>query len=320
MTFNFPNYKNYSYENYAFDFNDKRWKNYLESEGFVVIKNSVNPTSCSIFKDNLWKTVKCLSDVDLDKVENRKWSKNYPLSLHGGMYNIGHTKTQWIVRKRCKYIFQDLWNDNDLITSFDKFTFHPKERTYKKSNISSWIHSDQSYYNEIKSYQGLLCLSKNNNYNSGGFICIPGSHKSHKQICETDNQKTKKDWVKLSDDFKEKYVNSNNILKVRNNIGDFIIWNSKVIHSGFAPINKENERYDRVVIYVCMRPRKEANKKILERRIKAFKEKRSTTHNPVRFNLFEKNLGRYSDLSYEDIMKRLNDANLLANEINKELI
>lgn len=307
----FTKYTEYKYKHYSFDFKDKRWKDYLKNHGFVVIKEIENEDVCNQYKNELWNVLKCFSKTDLDKPENKKWSKNYPTSLHGGMYTIGHTKTQWKIREKSKYIFEDIWNNKDLVCSFDRFTYYPKERKYKNVDISDWIHSDQSYYNDIDSYQGMLCLSDNMIYKSGGFVCIPKSNLIHKKICELDNQKNKNDWVKLSKEFKKKYVQNENILKVKNRKGDFVIWDSKTIHSGFAPINTKNENYDRIVVYVCMRMRKELNKKNANKRKMAFKDKRCTSHNPINFSLFCKNLGRFSGMTPEEVMNIYQKNNLL---------
>ena len=318
----FPKYKEYTYENYSFELQDSKWKDYLSNHGFVVIKNVVSNDICNFYKQKLWKTINVLTDVNLNDENNKKYSKNYPTNLLGGMYNIGHTKTQWEARFRCKKIFEKIWDDKDLITSFDKFCYCPKERTYKMGKIFSWLHSDQSPLNPINSYQGLLCLTDNMKYKSGGFICIPKSNIIHKQICkENGDENTKNDWIKLTDNFKDKYVQSENVLKVKNKIGDFVIWDSKTLHSGMTPINKKDERYDRVCIYICMRPKKELNKKNQNRRFQVYKDKRSTTHNPVKFKLFEKNLGRFGiNLNYDEIIKRLMDNKLMILDKTNNLI
>ena len=319
---NFPTYTEYKYENYSFELQDEiNWKKYLETHGFVVLKNIVPKEVCESFRNGLWKTINSLTEVDLNDGKNKSRATNYPLSLHGGMYNIGHTKTQWAARYRCKKVFEKIWDEKDLITSFDKFAYLPKERTYRQPILSSWIHSDQSPLNKIVSYQGLLCLTDNDKFKSGGFICIPKTNTQHKEICEGNGDgKTKTDWIKLSDEFKEKNVKDENILKVRNKIGDFVIWDSKTIHSGMAPINEKEERYDRVAIYICMRKRSDANKKIINKRKKAFKEKRNTTHNPAHCKLFEKNLGRFSGTTYEGIMETLNKNNLLVDDNMLDLV
>ena len=313
----FVNYSDYHYNDYAFNFNDN-WKKYLDEHGFVVIKNILNHDVCENFKKKLWKSLKSLSDNNLDDPIYKKYAKNYPYSLHGGMYNIGHTKTQWAARFRCKKVYEKIWNDKDLITSFDKFCYCPKERVFQKQKLSAWLHSDQSPLNNITSYQGLLCLTDNTKLNSGGFVCIPKTNLIHKEICkENGDENNKQDWIKLTDEFKEKYITEDNVLKVKNKVGDFVLWDSKTIHSGTVPRNTRELGYDRVCIYICMRPRKEAVKRTLTRRIQSFVDKRNTTHNPVNFKLFEKKLGRHSSLSYEEILKRLRDNNLLVEDIEK---
>lgn len=315
----FPNYREYSYEDYAFEFTDKKWRKYLDDNGFVVIKSVVKDEDCLKYRGELWKTIKSLTDVEL-RGENKKYAKNYPFSLHSGMYNIGHTKTQWEIREKVKFIYEELWDDKDLITSFDKFAYLPRARTYQNKPISSWIHIDQCLFNkDIVSYQGLLCLSNNMEYKSGGNVCIPTSHLLFEKIMgEEDVKGNKNDWIKLSDEFKEKYVKEENVLKTKTKRGDFVIWNSKMVHANMTPRNVKTEndmekRYERVCVYVCMRKRSEINKRTANRRLKAFNEKRSTTHNPAKFKLFNKNLGRWSDITYDDIQERLNKNDLMFN-------
>ena len=310
------NYNNYNDYSFLFEKTDE-WMKYLKNNGFVVLKNIVDNEICDKYKDELWKVIKLFSKVDLEDKNNKKYAKNYPYALHGGMYNFGHLKTQWNARYKCKKIFEKIWDDNNLVTSFDKFVYCPKERTYRNTDILSWIHSDQSYLNNIISYQGTLCLTDNLKYNSGGFVCIPKSHINHKDVCiKNGNENDKRDWVKLTDDFKKKYLKNENVLKVKNKKGDFILWDSKTLHSGMVPINKNNLRYDRVGIYICMRKRDELNNRNIKRRIKAFNEKRSTTHNPCKFKLFEKNLGRHSNTKYEEIINKLKKNKLIIEEIN----
>ena len=316
-SFNFPKYSSYIYENYSFEFKNKEWKTYLQENGFVVIKNAMKKEDCENYKKKLWKVLKALGNADLNDIANRKWGKNYPTSLHGGMFNIGHTRTQWKIRNSTKYIYEDLWDSKDLITSFDKFTYMVKERSYQKNPLSKWIHMDQSIHNKEQSYQGLLCLSDNMNFKSGGNICIPKSHLQIKEIVEKDGNYTKQDWIKLTDEFKDLYVDEENILKVQTKTGDFILWDSRIVHANTAPINKGDERYERVCVYVCMRKRSDANKRTINRRKKAFDELRSTTHNPAKFKLFEKDLGRWGELTCEEIFKRLNKRNLLITEDDK---
>lgn len=319
---NFSNYKEFNYNDYSFEFNQiNDWKQYLNENGFVVLKNIANEETCQKFKSDFWNVLNALSNADLNEGNNKRWAKNYPISLHGGMYTLGHTKPQWNIRYHCKHIFKELFGTDNLITSYDRFTYYTKYRRYKNLGISDWIHSDQSPLNKIESYQGMLCLSNNMEYKSGGFVCIPKTNLIHNQISEENGDgKNKKDWVKLTDDFKKKYVKNENILKVKNKIGDFVIWNSKTIHSGFAPINTDKENYDRIVSYVCMRPRKEATKLQLKRRLKAFKEKRCGSHNPVNFSLFNKNMERYSKLTYDEIMLRLKNKNLLEEDNDLSLV
>ena len=87
--------------------------------------------------------------------------ENYPPLLHGGMIQyVGHSQIQWDLRKRCKPIYQKIWNNDDLKTSFDGLCFMNGARKYEKRPNNAFLHCDQSpLKNYLWSYQGIMTLT-----------------------------------------------------------------------------------------------------------------------------------------------------------------
>ena len=96
-----------------------------------------------------------------DKKSTHSKDENYPPLLHGGMIQyIGHSQVQWDLRKRCKPIFQRLWNNPDLKTSFDGLCFMNGARKFDKRPDNAFLHTDQSpMKNRVWSYQGIMTLT-----------------------------------------------------------------------------------------------------------------------------------------------------------------
>lgn len=125
---------NYEATDYRFPLEEEdKWKEYLKEYGFVVIANYLTPEECQAQVDEIWKIMEVLSEGKLKKnsKETHKHDQNYPPLLHGGMIQyVGHSKVQWDLRKRCKPIFQRLWKNDDLKTSFDGLCFMNGARKY----------------------------------------------------------------------------------------------------------------------------------------------------------------------------------------------
>lgn len=108
--------------------------------------------------------------------------ENYPPLLHGGMIKyIGHSQIQWDLRKRCKPIFEKIWDSSDLKTSYDGLCFMHGGRKFEKRPHNAFLHTDQSpMRNKLWSYQGIMTLTDSGE-NQGGFVCVPKSNHYHKK-------------------------------------------------------------------------------------------------------------------------------------------
>lgn len=75
--------------------------------------------------------------------------------------------------------------------------------------------------------------------------------------------------------------------------GSMVFWDSRTVHAGSeAQLWREIPNF-RMVSYVSMLPRKLAKKSDIEKKRKAFTEKRSTTHYATPVKLFAKNPRTY---------------------------
>jgi len=76
--------------------------------------------------DQVWDMMEKLSLGKLKRndIETQKIAANYPAAHRGGlMQYIGHSKFQWELRKLTRPIFEELWEDKDIKTSFDGVNF-----------------------------------------------------------------------------------------------------------------------------------------------------------------------------------------------------
>ena len=149
----------------------------------------------------MWDIMEILSQGKLqkDKPETHGVDENYPPLLHGGMIQyIGHSQTQWNLRLRCKPLFQRLWRNEEVKTSFDGLCFMNGKRKYEARLDNAFLHCDQSpMKNYLWSYQGIMTLTDSGE-DEGGYVCVPRSHLFHQKYFQDRGlTKHKRDWYKV---------------------------------------------------------------------------------------------------------------------------
>ena len=211
-------------------------------------------------------------------------------------WGVGHAQVSWDLRQKEKIvdIFAHFWecNKEDLLCSFDglSFNFPPEDtkRGWFKNN--TWYHADQSFSRQefecVQSWVTGLDVEDGD----ATLTVYEGSHKFQKEFTEKfENAKKKHDWYKLND-FEELFYIQKGCRRV--NImcpkGSLVFWDSRTIHCGTEARKNRNNPKFRSVIYLCYQPREKASAAILRKRIKAFKELRTTNHWPTRPKLFPK--------------------------------
>jgi len=181
-----------------------------------------------------------------------------------------------------------------VITSFDGFCIHrPWEyRAEWRTKDGNWYHLDQNGHTKPDKIcvQGFLNFYPSGE-EDGGLVVVPKSHTVFNQIFE--NRPTWKDRGDFVPLFSERKVWDFEVkaakltpIKVCAEPGDFVLWDSRVIHCNAPAIvprllPKEGILEPRrLVAYVCMTPKSRAKHRVITERITAFQEGQTTSHWP----------------------------------------
>mmetsp|Transcript_33789 Transcript_33789/g.30617 ORF Transcript_33789/g.30617 Transcript_33789/m.30617 type:complete len:249 (+) Transcript_33789:65-811(+) len=243
----------YQPENYRFFLKDEqKWKEYLKTHGFVVIKGAIPEKEIKKAVQGMKETLCNLSDnLDIDDESTWNLAKNYPMLLHGGMIQyVGHAQFQWDLRELVAPIYAKVWDvkETELATSFDGFCYMHGNRKYQERDMLSFVHTDQA---PCKNYywcvQGLVSLFDNGE-EDGGLVVIPKTHlKHHDFFKKLKLSHLESDWYKFSDEEKKDAIFKGGI-KVCGEKGDFMMWDSRTFHCNTVPTRKTNGR---ACVYIC---------------------------------------------------------------------
>ena len=245
----------------------------LKDNGYAVIEGVVSPEECAsafVRIKDFMREAKI--DVDSPKLKMSSYPNSHGIVQH---LEAGQMQAIWDIRlnKNVLDVFQEMWGDNDLLSSTDGFCWMP---SHYKGIDKSWLHVDQSHKKEgLQCIQGYVNLLTSHDDASGSLYVIPGSHKKHANFPKTDN----KDWYK----FKERELDSFDEIPVRvhGGVGSLVLWDSRTAHSAIPPSSKAEKTRERCVVYVCYQPRRLCSAKNLDKKRMIFENYRMTTHWPA---------------------------------------
>ena len=273
--------------------------NDLKMKGYAVIPNILNDEEIEHAKSLFYNWKNTISS-----------STYMPHGIYK-FHEVGQQEHAWFIRTRPKVIqiFQNIWKTEELIVSFDGSCFIEKECN-KKNNC--WTHTDQSpNKNSLECYQGFVSLTENKERT---FIVYEESHTIHNHYFNyINNTNDSKNFHLIEEDFLEEIKDYKKILHVP--AGSLVLWDSRTFHQNqYGKPNSE----ERIVQYVCYLPKniKSNNKKMQEKRLKYFKEKRTTSHWPSPINVNglqpqvygnKNNLIDYSKLKIPELEKYKNE-------------
>ena len=304
-------------------------KDKLNEFGVCIIPNVLNNDECNIMIDNMWNylehiTQKFIKPINRnDNTSWREFRKLYPKhSMLLQNWNIGHSELVWNVRQNKKIIniFKKFYDTDELLVSFDGASFHfPPEITKIGWFRDLWFHCDQSFLrNDFELVQGWI-NAYDTNIGDATLCILEKSHLYHKDFKDKYNKSDifKQDWYKLSDDeklfFIDKGCQEKRILAPR---GSLILWDSRTIHCGVEPIKGRPQMNHRCCVYLCYQPKFLCKEKDIQKRIKAYENLRTTSHNVCKPKLFAINPRTYGG-DLPDITQ-INKPNI--NYIGKQLI
>ena len=290
-----------------FDLTDQQnWKKHLEEQGYAVIKNILDETeyetAFNLFKKD-WNEVSPSFKFD----DKSTWGiETAPIMFGKGMATFngfGQSDFMWNLRTNSKIqsIFKYIHSTDELVTSLDGFSVFISNKQKSKS----WLHVDQNPVNTMYSIQGSYNFLKVDE-NDAGFLIVPKSHIDFKPTVSH-----KKDWILCPE---SEFLEKSKKLVIPKNC--FTIWNSKLIHSNVGMTKKTTE-LNRLTAYICFQPKENRSDAILEKRIDAYKNLKTTSHwaNKCELKTYPYGFGkRYKERGFNTIKLKLNDDDAIPGE------
>ena len=260
----------------------------LKTLGYSVVEG-VAPEEAKELYTLFWDYL--TKNFALDRHDPTTWNKDttWPDQVHGIIksYGVGQAEMLWRGRTHPKIV--KLWSElfripaGRLITSFDGAGYYPKgglltPSPSKKSNW--WLHKDQSPHRLAhECWQSIVQLTDTTTQGSGGFVCVPGTHELNLAPYFPEEVKaasTTKNWFKIPVPGCER-INIKKAIVVGAPAGAVVLWDSRLPHANCPPSEKTSER---MVLYICMKPARNATLAIHKKRAKYFRTNRTTSHWP----------------------------------------
>ena len=270
----------------------KESKEYLEREGYVVLKETLTKQQAGKTLNLLWDYLEEL-DTGIDRKDPKTWGDDrWPTAAHGGIlpsYGIGHSKSQWYLRSipNVKKAFAKIWGTEDLLTSFDgvslwrPWNINPR---WKTESGQTWFHIDQHPISRPgkQCVQGLVNLLPTSE-EIGGNVMVPGSHKFFKNIPQEYEERLSKlplgvDHFRFPND--DPKLSSQKPIMCHMEVGDMLLWDSRTIHcsNSGTSLSKGTKELVRAASLICMMPKEKSNPEVIKRRREAVKKVISTTN------------------------------------------
>jgi hypothetical protein len=263
----------------------------VERYGVAIVDNVINTDQMKLDMFDLLEQLK----PNFKRDDQTTWREFYDLfPMHSMLlqhHGVGHSKLAWNVRRNRDVIsvFEKIWNVNkpDLVTSFDGISIHlPPEVTNKGWFRNSVLHTDQSYTRPNFECIQSWVTAYDVNEGDATLTFLESSNIKHAEFARTfPDQDLTDDWHQLKDPAEIAFYNGCEQKSIKCPAGSMVFWDSRTIHSGQEAMKTREQPNMRCVVYVCMLPRGNCN---MNKKIKAFEERRTTNHHPCRIKMFPK--------------------------------
>lgn len=231
------------------------------TNGYIVIKDAVPKDRVERTANFLWEfEEKNPNDPETWYAPPRREIQMKELT-NTGMVEVYNHQRLWDNRQNPKIYdaFTDIWGTEKLWVTIDRANLNlPIRPGYE---YEGFIHWDYDPDTKPQNVQGVLALSDQDDENMGGFQCIPGlfrTYDSWKLTQPEDRDRFKPD------------ITGFEIVKVKMNAGDLLIFNSMLPH-GIRPNRSENRV--RLAQYISMMPAQEENEALRKWRIASWRER-----------------------------------------------
>jgi len=261
---------------------------HLDEHGYVVVNDVLSDSECEHGLKLFWEMMVKLNP-NISQNDPKSWTnKQWPGRFSDGItteHGVGQSEFMWWNRTRPTYIklFQHLLNEQHLVVSFDGFVAF---RSGIPTTNNFWPHIDQNTDlpgSEDKNIQGAI------NYfdimeQTGGFCCVPGSHKTWREYVEKYNEGNPPATHGLMIPNSDPRLNG--LVKLIVPAKSATLWYAKTIHCSTSSINRlqpcrdKNGTIvlDRLSALVSYAEAKLVTPEILKKKLQAVANGNSTTH------------------------------------------
>jgi len=273
---------------------------FLDEHGFVVIANVLSSDEVQEAKGLIWDWMEGLGS-GIDRNDINTWiNKNWPSKARFGTgvihtCGVGQSDAQWYIRTRppVREVFENIWNTKELLTSFDGFAawrpWHANEVASQWKTSSSWFHVDQNPATNVgkECFQAQVTLTSATPQ-TGGFTCIPGSHKMFPEFHEPFKKCNQKLWRLNFKGIRKHPVQKMDRIQVCCEAGDMIVWDSRTMHASTCAFEEPNTSPNellRCTSFICMTPRLQSlTESFLGKRAAAVSNYVTTSHVPYEWH------------------------------------
>tara|TARA_Y100001970_G_C14250411_1_gene871435 strand:- start:2760 stop:3650 length:891 start_codon:yes stop_codon:yes gene_type:complete len=260
-------------------------KRELAEKGYTIFRNVLRKEEIKEYKDEFNKWMD--SVPDLRELHNR-------IDFNGifKFFEVGNQRFAWLVRTNSKIlnIFKELWETDELVTSFDGCCYYPKDFICPEKY---WTHTDQSSRKKgVHCYQSFVSMTDNKERT---LLVYEGSNLEHENYFKEMNIDCENDWNIIDKSYIYKLYNNHKFLDVK--AGDLVVWESRTFHQNLC-----NSDEERLVQYLCYLPKNRDGNNEFENnnRKKYFEERRTTSHWPYPMNVVPKQPLTYNYYNPED--------------------
>jgi len=265
----------------------------LQKYGYCIVENVFTNQECDTTIDSMWSWLEGLG-TGIKRNDKSTWNNgNWPHYSKQGMlqHTLGHEEFMWKIREHISvlYLFYQIYGTFDLLVSFDGATIgRPPETGYTTSPKSSWIHTDQNVVNGVNPDKvhstDKYCVQGIANFehcgdDDGCLFVGEGSHLLHSKLFVENKQVPKDNWYIFTEKDIE-FMKNKEVKFIKTNApkGSMILFDSRCAHSGYPSQNNRAVERFRYVIYVSMAPAIRATQKDIDKKIKAIRDGKTTTH------------------------------------------
>lgn len=259
--------------------------------GVAIIPSLLDDTECKKMISQLWDYFEHVSmkwKVPINRNDSATWKnmqKLWPLKRMLYKYmEVGHAQVCWDLRQKRKIadVFAKIYGveTDELICSFDGFSFlPPPEKSVVDCKIKEWFHVDHAYTKpDFECIQGWV-TAENVDEGDGTLVVLTKSHRLHTHVQREFNITDNKNMYELSEKQLNFYLKNNcKVKKITCPKGSLVLWDSRVVHCGMTPDKDRVNMNTRAVAYISYEPRSRMTKAMQRKRIKAFKDLKTTTH------------------------------------------